>query len=66
MTTTISIDKEIGLWLQSLIEKISIHKTPSPTLAEIKKDFENSFENFELFWYSKPLIKLRENHILIH
>ena len=62
----ISIDKEIGLWLQSLIEKISIHKTPSPTLAEIKKDFENSFENFELFWYSKPLMKLRENHILIH
>jgi hypothetical protein len=29
------------------------------TMQEIKKDFETQFEDFELFWFSKPIATLR-------
>jgi hypothetical protein len=34
------------------------------TFTELKADFETHLPNFELFWYSKPLVTLRENGLL--
>jgi hypothetical protein len=32
---------------------------------DIKTDFENLFYDFEVFWDSKPMIKLREYGLLV-
>jgi hypothetical protein len=35
------------------------------TLQQLKNDFEENFENFELFWFSKPMQSLKENGIIL-
>ncbi|UOK41164.1 MULTISPECIES: B12-binding domain-containing radical SAM protein [Flavobacterium] len=56
----ITIEKDKGIWLQSLIEKASITNDKKMTFAEVKSDFEASdLEDFEMFWYSKPITSLR-------
>ena len=35
------------------------------TFQEIKADFEMKLEDFELFWYSKPIKTLREFGLLV-
>ncbi|MEI6865879.1 B12-binding domain-containing radical SAM protein [Flavicella sp.] len=56
----IMLEAPKGLWLLALLDKISTKKnTKKHKFSEIKTDFENKFEDFELFWYSKPLQKLK-------
>jgi hypothetical protein len=67
---TIQTDKKEGEWLVKTLEKISIHTIPTMgirglTFQEIKTDFESNFEDFELFWYSKPLNTLRDFGLLV-
>jgi hypothetical protein len=31
----------------------------------LKADFEENFEDFELFWHSKPMLKLRDYGLLV-
>ena len=33
--------------------------------GQTSKDFETHFENFELFWYSKPINVLRDKGLLV-
>lgn len=61
----INLDKEKGEWLIKQIERISIYQLKSPTIADLKTDFETSFKDFQLFWYSKQLNKLRTEGLLI-
>ena len=35
------------------------------TLGAIAKEYESELENFELFWFSKPMAKLREAGLLV-
>ena len=60
----ITVDKQQGEWLLDNVEKISPANTPI-TFAQLKKDFEMQFEDFELFWYSKQLLGLREHGLLV-
>jgi len=60
----ISIEKEKGEWLLVMLEQVSVKEGESKTFAQLKEDFEQNFDNFELFWSSKPIKKLR-NHGLI-
>lgn len=53
-----------GEWLIQLLAQIH-PKMKSKTFSEMKSDFEKSMDNFELFWHSKPVDKLRENGLLI-
>ncbi len=67
---TIQTDKKQGEWLVKTLEKISVHTIPTLgvrglTFQEIKTDFESSFEDFELFWYSKPVNTLRDFGLLV-
>lgn len=64
-TFTIQTNKAEGEWLTSILEKISSVNEKPLTFQEVKIDFENSIEHFELFWYSKPIHTLREFGLLV-
>jgi hypothetical protein len=54
-----------GEWLKKMLEKISVHQSKIYTFQEVKADFETDMEDFELFWYSKPINTLREFGLLV-
>jgi hypothetical protein len=64
-TLEIIVEKEKGEWLIATLKNVSIYQDNKQTFAQIKDDFEKQFEDFELFWYSKPLNSLREFGLLI-
>jgi len=64
-TTTISLDYKQGDWLIEMLKLIAIDNSTILTYAYIKNDFEKQFDNFELFWYSKPLLKLKDQGLLV-
>jgi hypothetical protein len=61
----ISLEKKHGLWLLNTINTITAIHNKQRTYANLKSDFETQFENFELFWFSKPMLKLREAGLLV-
>lgn len=61
----VSMDKEHGEWFLDILDRLSVNDEDTFTLATLKADFEDQLENFELFWYSKPILTLRENGLLI-
>ncbi|NOQ28018.1 MAG: radical SAM protein [Bacteroidales bacterium] len=61
----ITLDKEKGEWLLNILKKLSIYEKKQLTFADLKTDFENYFDNFELFWYSKPINLLRDHGLLV-
>lgn len=63
-TFSIQTNKEHGDWLLELLNKLAVSNTKIHTLQEIKSDFETTFEDFELFWFSKPIVTLRAYGLL--
>ncbi|MDP2723662.1 MAG: radical SAM protein [Bacteroidales bacterium] len=61
----IVVEEAQSKWLICFLEKSSIHQSEILTFAQMKSDYEQQFENFELFWYSKPIDILRENGLLV-
>lgn len=62
---SIQTNKTEGAWLIGILEKISISNEKVHTFLEVKTDFETEIENFELFWYSKPINTLRDYGLLV-
>ncbi len=58
----ITLEKELANWLATTLPTITMK---SVLLKDIKQDFEINFEDFELFWFSKPMKTLRESGLLI-
>ena len=61
---TMQTPKNKGEWLVTMLEELSISNVKNYSFNEIKKDFEVLFDDFELFWYSKPVLTLREFGLL--
>jgi hypothetical protein len=61
----ISVDKVNGDWLLQTLDKINIHQKDTLTFNQLKADYELTQDNFELFWYSKPMKILKENGLLV-
>jgi len=61
----ISFEKEKGEWLVKMLKQISIRENNTLTFSQLKDDFELYFENFELFWYTKPINTLRNFGLLV-
>lgn len=62
--TKLMFDEEIGLWLIALIN--DFNKTKNIILLkEIKKLFEERFEDFELFWFSKSILQFKKNGFVL-
>jgi hypothetical protein len=64
-TFTISLDKNEGTWLLKMIPKLSPHHDQALTFSALKTDFEAQLEDFELFWFSKPMQQLKGKGLLV-
>ncbi|MFC4688233.1 B12-binding domain-containing radical SAM protein [Epilithonimonas pallida] len=61
----IELDKDKADWLIKILEENSIENPKKITLQQLKNQFEELFEDFELFWFSKPIQQLKENGIIL-
>ncbi len=61
----VTLDKEKGNWFLNILDDLSPNNNHLKSFSELKKDFETHFENFELFWYSKPINVLRDKGLLV-
>ncbi|RZJ65338.1 MAG: radical SAM protein [Flavobacterium sp.] len=65
-STVLQVGQKEGNWLVAALEKISVSAAKTMTFGQLKGDFENfGLEDFELFWYSKPIQRLRESGLLV-
>jgi hypothetical protein len=64
-TFSISIDQDKGLWLLEQLPLLGPQNSQLPTFAQLKTNFEEHLEDFELFWYSKPMNVLKEHGFLV-
>lgn len=62
---SIQLAKKEGEWMVKTLEKLSVYNLKTRTFQEIKLDFEQDFQDFEIFWYSKPLFTLRDFGLLV-
>jgi hypothetical protein len=56
----ITVEKEKGEWLLKTMNCIRASHEKTFTFVALKEDFEMQFDDFELFWFSKPIVALRE------
>lgn len=61
----ISLERTVSDWLLEKLPLLSIYEQKRWTLSELKENFETTLEDFELFWYSKPMLELRDFGLLI-
>ena len=66
-TNIVSLDfeQEKGEWLIKVLQDNTFENPKRITLQQLKTDFENDFEDFELFWFSKPMQQLKENGVIL-
>lgn len=62
---SIVLENDKGNWFLNTLDSINIKKQSVITLQQLKSDFENQFEDFELFWFSKEIVKLQNFGILL-
>lgn len=61
----ILVDKTQSEWLIRFLEKSSLLEDDILTYSDMKSDYEQQIDNFELFWYSKPIDSLRKCGLLV-
>ncbi|HKK39497.1 MAG TPA: radical SAM protein, partial [Cryomorphaceae bacterium] len=61
----ITLEKDKGEWLAKALERFSPTREKLQSFGQVKGDFESKFENFELFWYSKPIQTLKDSGLLV-
>lgn len=64
-TYDISLNAEEGKWLVETLEKISVYTENKITFSQLKSDFEQQFDDFELFWFSKSMQILKNSSLLV-
>jgi hypothetical protein len=63
-TFDISVNAEEGKWLVAILEQVSVHTENKFTFAQLKSDFEKQLDDFELFWFSKPIQVLKNSGLI--
>ncbi len=64
-TLEIKTDKEQGLWLAAILEKLSVKNIKTFSLQEVKESYETAgLDDFELFWDNKPVNTLYKAGLL--
>ncbi len=65
MVKEIILEQKEGLWFLDLLPQLSPENVKQLTFNQIKLNFEEQFENFELFWYSKPIQQLKSIGLIV-
>ncbi|NHM06262.1 radical SAM protein [Flavobacterium sp. CYK-4] len=63
-TFTIQLNQSEGEWLVKMLVQMAVSNAKTLSLQEFRKDFETQFEDFELFWFSRPMQTLRQSGLL--
>jgi radical SAM superfamily enzyme YgiQ (UPF0313 family) len=64
-THQVQLGKEQGDWLSAMLEKLSIVNSKTYTLQELRDSYEAAgLEDFELFWYNKPVSTMNKIGLL--
>ncbi|MGA9212978.1 B12-binding domain-containing radical SAM protein [Kaistella sp.] len=61
----IELEQEKADWLMKIFLENSTDNPKKITLQQLKTQFEENFEDFELFWFSKPMQQLKENGVIL-
>ncbi|NIF05058.1 radical SAM protein [Chryseobacterium sp. Tr-659] len=61
----VELEQEKADWLMNVLEENAIENSKKPTIQQLKNQFEENFEDFELFWFSKPMQQLKENGVIL-
>ena len=64
-TFEIALEKEKADWLIKTLDILAVSNEKTTTFSQLKTSFENQYEDFELFWYSKPINTLRAFGLLV-
>ncbi|WP_312991947.1 B12-binding domain-containing radical SAM protein [Chryseobacterium flavum] len=62
----IELEQEKAEWLMKVLEENAIENLKKTTIQQLKNNFEQYFEDFELFWFSKPIQQLKENGVILN
>ena len=61
----IELDRDKAHWLMKMMEENSVTNLKKTTLQHLKISFEEKWDDFELFWFSKPMQQLKENGVVL-
>ncbi len=61
----ITMDKGEGDWLLNTLEHLMPQQEKQFSYSKLKADFDSQFEEFELFWFSKPITVLKKHGLLV-
>jgi hypothetical protein len=62
---SITLEQLKADWLLKKLNEVAVHQRKACTVAMLKEDFESKFEDFEPFWFSKPIQTLRAKALLV-
>lgn len=62
---TIQINQKKGEWFVKILDVISVSNSKTTPMQELKADYEKEFNDFELFWFSKPICSLKAFGLLV-
>ncbi len=62
---SIQSNRKEGEWLANILNQLAVTSDKALAFQEVKDDFEQEMEHFELFWYSKPIHTLRAHGLLV-
>ena len=61
----IELPRDQANWLMKIFAENSTDNPKKITLQQLKTQYEELFEDFELFWFSKPIQQLKENGVIL-
>lgn len=61
----IKLSSETGTWLENILKEISIFSRKTKTIHDLKNSYEQRFDDFELFWFSKEMQLLKNSDLIV-
>lgn len=62
---SVELEQERAQWLLHTFKENAIENQKKPMLQQLKDNFEEKLEDFELFWFSRPMQQLKENGVIL-
>lgn len=61
----IELERDQADWLMKIFAENSTDNPKKITLQQLKTQYKKLFDDFELFWFSKPIQQLKENGVIL-